>query len=1095
METTGLTIHRSSRTTTLAGELAGILSEPLADPFATEIISVPSPGVERWLSQTLSTHLGAGQRSDGVCAGIRFPRLDQLIRSVIDQAAGIDPALDPWHPDRGVWSVMRTLDARSGESWLGPVLRRWDSGSISRRYVTARRIFDLFQGYARQRPELLEHWRRGDPVDASGQPLAPDTRWQALLWAALRAEVGGLDPIERLHRATEVLAVDPSRVDLPDRISVFGLTRVSAEQSRMLAALADHRAVHLWLSHPSAVMWQRIAESGGGRVLRSDDPTTLVPQHRLNRRLGRDARELQLCLADLGGAEKAGGGSIVTTTNTVLDRLQQAIRDDVDEPTRLPVRATDTSIRVHSCHGPDRQVEVLREVVLGLLTDHPDLELRDIIVMCPDIETFAPLISAAFALEGLPGTEVHPGQALTIRLADRSLREINPLLATLQTLLDLGESRAGQSLILDLCAQEPIARRFGFSEIDLERLVDLVSASGVRWGLDQEHRARFNMAGFGQNTWRAGLERMLLGVALDDAADQIRGSVLALGEVESSDVQLIGRLVELVSRLERIVQSFSGTHSLPEWMAACREALTLVAEVAPSDTWQLTHAWSELSNLAETGDRTGVEVSLGDIRALLATAFAGRPSRANFRTGALTMCTMTPMRSVPHRVVILLGIDDGVFPRRGRTDGDDLLAMEPWVGDRDPRSEDRQILLDAVMAASEQLVLIHSGADPRTGAQRPPSVLLAEVKGAIEDLCSDDPWPILEVRHPLQPFSPTNFHPVPFSFDPHGRAAAEAHLRSGTIIPPLTASTPSVLDPLPPPDELAADPVPMDLSDVLNFFAHPARDLLKRRAKIYVRNDSEADHPDEIPIQLTGLQEWAVGERMLTQHLAGVPLMELRDAELRRGEVPPRERGMELLTRVARRVQETQKVAAPWLAMPADSRWISADLGRWQLTGMITGLRDRTLLRVGYSNLSGKQRLASWIELLALKVAHPEIDWRAVTIGNSGRGRVLGPIPVVDARARLNELLTLWARGQSEVIPLPPRTAAVQAESADNRERVSDAWRHECDRAWQRVGYQKTLTSLNGPPASSADGGGNRSAFQALTVRVWAPLLDVEGVL
>jgi exodeoxyribonuclease V gamma subunit len=201
-----------------------------------------------------------------------------------------------------------------------------------------------------------------------------------------------------------------------------------------------------------------------------------------------------------------------------------------------------------------------------------------------------------------------------------------------------------------------------------------------------------------------------------------------------------------------------------------------LAVVPPSDAWQLSHAYRELGDLGlGTDESDDVMLTLADISELLSDAFRGRPSRANFRTGTLTVCTMVPMRSVPHRVICLLGVADGVFPRRPEPDGDNLIGDDEWIGDHDVRSEDRQLLLDAIMSAREQLVVIFAGADPRSGSAIPPAVPIGELLDALDGTArAEDGEAIrtkITTRHPLQPFDASNFtpdelgSPGPFSFD------------------------------------------------------------------------------------------------------------------------------------------------------------------------------------------------------------------------------------------------------------------------------------------------------------------------------------------
>ena len=285
-------------------------------------------------------------------------------------------------------------------------------------------------------------------------------------------------------------------------------------------------------------------------------------------------------------------------------------------------------MQVHACHGPPRQVEVLREVLLRLFADDPTLEPRDVLVMCPDIETYAPLVSAAFGLEG----GEHPGHRLRVGLADRSLRQTNPLLDVISRLLSLADRRVTASEVLDLAATPPVRRRFGFDDDDLQRLREWVAATGTRWGLDREHRARAGL-NLPQGTWQAGMDRLLLGVTASEDGLHWLGLALPLDDVDSSDVDLAGRLAELVDRLEVTLDDLR-EQPAHGWATALGAGLELLTEVADADAWQIAQARWELSR-ATAGAPTAI--GLADARAMLADRLRGRPTRANFRTGRLTV--------------------------------------------------------------------------------------------------------------------------------------------------------------------------------------------------------------------------------------------------------------------------------------------------------------------------------------------------------------------------------------------------------------------------------------------------------------------------
>ncbi|MEP6463029.1 MAG: exodeoxyribonuclease V subunit gamma [Frankiaceae bacterium] len=728
----------------------------------------------------------------------------------------------------------------------------------------------------------------------------------------------------------------------------------------------------------------------------------------------------------------ARGAAASDHPGTLLGRIQRELRDDRRPDDQYVLDPMDRSVAVHACHGPARQVEVLREVLLGLLAADSTLEPRDILVMCPDIEAFAPLITAAFGVEDEAGAPRHPGHQLRVRLADRSLRQTNPLLATVARLLELADARVTATEVLDLAASPPVRRRFDFDDDDLERVRDWVTRSGIRWGLDAAHRAPFRLQHVGQNTWQAGLDRILLGAAMSEDDHRWLGLALPLDDVDSGDIDLAGRLAELVHRLGTALDELTGERTLADWVSSLSGALDALTEVSDQDSWQLAQARPELAEVAEeAGVRaTEVRLTLADVRSLLAGRLRGRPTRANFRTGSLTMCSLVPMRSVPHRVICLLGLDDGTFPRNAVLDGDDVLARDPLVGERDRRSEERQLLLDAILAAQEHLVILYTGADDRTNVPRLPAVPVGEILDALDATARAADGSLAReqvvVHHPLQPFDPRNFTAGtlgaegPFSFDRPALAGAMAAAR------PRRESPPFLPAPLPP----RSGQVAVELADLLRFLEHPVRGFLRQRLGVTVLGED-----DEVAVGLQAelgyLQSWAVGDRLLTARLAGADPQSCQQAEWRRGTLPPGPLGGRLLDRLLGEVEPlVSGSAAVRTGEPRvlDVAVLLAD--ETQLTGTIPDVYGGTLARVVYSRLGAKHRLRAWGQLLALAASRPTETWQAVTIGRghrtATRSTLLAP-PAEQALQILGDLVDLYRRGLCEPLPLAVKSSHAYA--------------------------------------------------------------------
>ncbi len=1129
-------VHRAEHATVLADGLAELLRSPLPDPLAPELVAVPAKGVERWLAQRLSHRLGATSGAgDGVCANVDFTSPQRLLAAALSAAAPEQAEhLEAWTPERLAWPLLAAIDDSITEPWAR-VLRRHlyldghptPDASSGRRLSLATSVARLFQSYARNRPDLLRRWAEGHAVLPDGTPLALDEQWQPLLWNRVRDELGSspVDLQSQLCRAVRERAGD---LEVPERVSVFGTSRLSRVDLDLVAALATGRDVHLWVHHASPALWQAVQDAPPVRR-RADDPVGAALRNPLLGSLSRDVRELQHLLRARCPDHVDVHHPSAPAAPTLLGRLREDLAHDRVPEDPPPLAHGDRSVQVHACHGRTRQVEVLRDVVLGLLCDDATLQPRDVLVMCPDVETFAPLLAAAFATRGddvAHGEGAHPAARVRVRVADRALHQANPLLAVLDRLLDLGTARLSATEVLDLAGHPAVARRFGFDDDDLERLRAWTAASGTRWGLHEQHRAEWSLQNVPDGTWRRGLDRVLLGAAVDPGQGMeaaTLGGLVPLDDVDSSDIDLAGRFAELLDRLGTAHADMARPHGAPAWADLLEGHVLRLAESERDAAWQhlqlrdvLAEALVQPTPDAPATDH--VTLALVELRPVLRDALAGRPTKAGFRTGAMTVCTMVPMRSVPHRVVVLLGLDDGAFPRQTVRDGDDLLARDPEVGDRDPRSEDRQLLLDAVFSAGQHLVITYTGADERTGAPVPPAVPLGELLDALDRTVTAPGGgrvrEVVTTHHPLQPFDERCFdpgalgRPGPFSFDPGAHRGAVAAVGGRRRPDPLFAR------PLPPAP--AAD---VALEDLVRMLVHPAKAYLRQRLQISLA-ERDGDPDDALAVELDALQQWGVGTRMLADRLTGLDPQQVMTLERGRAVLPPGPLGGSVLRTVGPRVESLAAAARPFLEVEPDALDVSVELGdgTW-LSGSAGGVRADTLVSVVYSSLGPKHRLSAWVTLLAVSASHPGTAWRAVTMGR-GTGRdkdacatsTLGPVAGEQALNLLQQLVTIYRAGLDRPLPLPLKAAEAYAAQRARGRRPSSA-RVAAATMWDDGRFDGECSDpehalLLGPAAGldrllaepalpgdlfngwPSDEEGDR--FGVLARRVWEPLLAHE---
>lgn len=1138
-------IIRATSVDVLATGLASRLAEsPPDDPMAPIEVAVPSRGMERWLTQRLASELGARDGGDGVCANIRFPFPGSLVQRVVAAVLGDDASRqDAWAPQRLAWPLLAHLETLSAEPVNAPLLAHLtESGERAerRRYPLARRIADLFDRYAMYRPEMVRGWAEGAAAGPDGEPLPPNMAWQPPLWRALVERVGTPSPDARFRRA--VAALEQGTIarpeDLPAEVTIFGVVSLPRLHLDLLSAVGSYAEVRIHAVAPCAVWTPGHAPPEPHHPLLASSGIAAFDGHAAFAR-----HEAPGHPAD-GSGPAAEADADLDAPVTALAVLKADIRQDrrrggPGHPAAA-MAADDDSVQVHACHGPMRQLEVLREVLVGLLEDDHTLQPRDVVVLCPDIAAYAPIIGAVFSDGDRSGAEASGVPALPFRVADRTVRDENVVAQALLDVLDLVTARVSASAVIDLLATAPVSARFGLSASDLATLPTWVLGTGISWGVDAHHRDELIGLDDATHTWRAGLDRLVLGAAMPDDGTRMVGGVVPYDDVEGGDVELLGRLTVATDAVFARLRSLEARRPVAAWRQALGEVVDDLLDPGPgvrSDaqlTRQLAAVREALATMVDDsrdadGEPSAIELTLEEARTVLGSHLDRPAHSATYGTGAITFAGLEPLRNVPHRVVCLVGLDDGALPRSTHRHGFDLIASHLRAGDPDPRVEDRQLLLDAVLSAGEHLVVTYTGHDARTNELRLPAVAISELLDVLGESLTVDGGSGEVVRarlvtsHPLQPHSPRYFRDAVDGEDAVPRAFDRRQLAAAVTAAGARAPAPAFLPAehtLPAPGEDQFDPHLIELADLLRFLEHPVRHLLQRRVGITLGEDDRRLE-DRDPTELGGLERWRLGQDLLERHLAGAAPARWREVTLACGTVPVGGIGEVALDGIEDLVDELSHCVS---GIPGAPGPLPIDLpvalpgpaGQEQHPRRLVGSVDligSTVAHVSVSRLKASHRIATWTRLLAVTATRPSLRPSARLIGRDTgvkagyRDRTLRPLadtrpeddgrdPAAIAADHLGELVALYLRGHTEPVALLPEVSRAYADrrlaGEDHHEAVASVlhvWEgNDHQPGEQRDAYVVQAFGAECRLAELA----KRTTFAEDALRVWRPIIAAE---
>ena len=987
-------IYVSNHLEELVAVLAERVAEPCPDgPLSAETIAVQGRGMERWLAMQLSQRLG-------VWANPWFPFPRRLIERVFEAVLGPESAgARRFEPEAMTWKLAELLPGLLDHDEFASIRSylRHDESAL-RRIQLASRIAKTFDHYVIYRPEMIRSWDRGADPDG----------WQAILWRAL---VGQGAPDHVAARAEDFLvaieAGDGAIEGLPPRIHLFGLTTLPPLYVDVLAALSKRVETNLF-----RLVCTRKPEAAGADANPLWDSLGCV---------GRDFH--QVLRGRVGAAAEVdlfrdpGVGSM-------LARLKRSLLEgEKSGPTAID--AGDRSIQIHACHGPMREVEVLHDQLTQLFEEDENLDPRDVLVMTPDIETYAPFVAAVF------GSARFPHQ-----IADRGVRATHEIVDAFSRVLEVLQGRLTATGVSDLLMLDRIRRRFGIEAADLDVLLEWIEAAGIRWGVDAAHRSQLGQPASEQNTWRQGLDRLLLGLALPADGTSIFADLLSAPGVDLGRADLLGRFAEFCEALFALQEGLQGTRSVEAWSQELAHVLEIMIDRSDDVAEQHASIRAALSDLTLRAKEAGFEeaVGLASVRHELMGQLERQTASRRFLAGGVTFCEMVPMRSIPFRVVALLGMNDEAFPRNREPLGFDLMPASRRPGDRTARDDDRYLFLEALVSVREHLIVTYVGRSVQDGSAREPSVVVGDL---LDEFGSDARGRIVS-EHPLQPFSPRYFDGsdvslVSYSAEDCAGARALIDARAGSgpergprLYVPVSLRADGPTDP----DDPAARTV--DLARLGRFFEHPVRGFLQDRLGLYLR-DEAPKLEDREPLDLDGLASWNLGNRLLAQTLAGVDPEHAKVLLRAEGLLPLGSPG-DLEAEKAALDAGDLAAAVRELQRGDALRPIEVDLrvGGWQIVGELGDLWSNGRVVFQFSKLPHACELSFWVHHLVLNCVRgdgtPRTSFLAARGADAKRTVVLELPPVSDAEAYLADLLALYELGGSVPLPLLPRASRAQAD-------------------------------------------------------------------
>ena len=1023
-----LQVHSSNHLESLLDQLLTRINR--GDPFCAEVIVVENPGMSRWLQQRIADH-------DGISANLRFVSPAQFIWQSAQCWIEDLPEPPQRNSTRLQWQIYELLPGFLSQSAFAELqVYLQDDLTGLQRFQLAGRIAGTYERYLIYRTDLIDAWQQGREV-----------HWQAVLWRSIAQDTpytwGDL-------RTTLVSESQTSpKTALPERVSVFGVSDMAPVYIDLLQCISLHSDVCIYYLNPCAEYWADIKDEKSqarrraiayrSRPEKEEDPTGLLDVG--NPLLASWGHAGQAFLDQLLERQVEETESFIEPADqSLLHAVQRDILllEDKSDGSGGAVAENDRSICIHSAHSPLREVQILHDQLLNLFASMPGLAPRDIIVMAPDIDKYAPFVNAVF--DTAPSNQKIPWS-----ISDRRLRAEQQLLEALLLLLQLPESRFESTEVFALLQVPAVRRKFKFERSDLSRLHQWIQESGIRWSLDADMRTDLGLPAVDTNSWHFGFKRMFVGYAMPATEELLYEGVAPYSEVEGTDSDRLEKLQLIIDLAQHWRKRLAGLECLPlEWLDQLDQLAEAFFTPDHSEDYALRSFRDALiAAVSEAGETV---INLQVLTEIVQSVLDDNSNVRQFLTGKVTFSNMVPMRCIPFRVICLLGMNADDFPRQDRPMSFDLTVQQPRRGDRTRANDDRYLFLETLLSAREVFYLSFVGKDVRDNTDKASATVVTELltylnasyKSASGDIA------ISTMQHPLQPFSRRYFDQSDknlHNFKPLWFEAASTDRKKFTFIDDTESRL--LADGISPSD--ATPDVPskhVAVSQLTDYYTRPSHNYLSEQLQVRPPF-AEDDLQNTEQFELNGLEQWSVDQSVLEygRLMSKTDVKRTLDAK---GLLPQGVFGDIYFEKSYKSaIALDSRVLTHEPKSPLPPLEVELAIGEFLLEGYLPGLGTNGLFYWRSGKKRTKYVLATWIQHLCLcAISPPNVPKRSTFVFTDV---TLAFREVPDPLVHLQALLELRHQGMSLPQPFFPDTSYAYAkESASGEEaaiqKASKAW-------------------------------------------------------